>query len=1055
MAQTEIGELQVLITAQADKFNSEIANVQSQIKALSSSVGKSTNKITAKTVAMGSIISKAFTTAISAISTQVDQAITRLDALNNFPKVMGNLGISADASESAINKLSDALQGLPTSLSDAALSVQRFASVNSNVQASTDMFLALNNAILAGGAPTEQQATALEQLTQAYSKGKPDAMEWRAMLSAMPAQMKQIATAMGYTSTAIGGDFQSALTNGEITMDDFMKTVMKLNNEGIDGFASFEEQARTATGGVQTSIKNMKIAIQRAIADIMNAIGQLNISGFFNKIAEVIGNVGTYIAAFVKIVKEAVAWLGALFGGSGSTSGIVKETASVNSNMAGVAGNTSSVASGLDSANKAAKKLKGTLASFDEMNVLSEKSDNGSDGAAGGAGGGNWAEYEWDASNITKGSDKVEKAFEKLKKIIDEVFGNLDFDKIGKSFVRFKNDVEKALKPVGKILKDLWNDYLKPFITWTGNELLPAFLNAVGGAIQFIGSILGTFWDNFLKPFVDNFLAPIAQWTGGIIVSVLNAIGESLRSIASNQVALDGIVATIVTLASVVAAAKISTAISGLSALIPSLISGITGAITTFTSAYTAGLSLSSAFGAVAASSNGLVAGIAGLGQSFMTFVEAVCSPVGIAVLAVAAAITAVVTAVEAFKTAQMVADANTKTYITSEQLAEQISRSRTHAVEGEKAAMDALSAAIMGVNTANLDLVNAEENLRSSTTNLQQSASENNMTTEEAINWYKSLDGDLSKLDDKHLALAKSVATYESAQDRLTAATQNLKEAQSEQKSQEDSLYDAQQRELRALLDEQAQVLANKGDWEGLSKMLVELADNEYDFVDSQGNTVRRSREEMAYLTSGVADDIATSYKEWDNVWKEFPFSVRESADDIVRYLTQAGNSVRVSVCEVGGNLGQGLIDGVNGKSKATWNAGYSLGQNLVSGLKAGTDSHSPSKAAKEIGGFVGQGLILGMEKEENPVKKAAQALGEVVTDNITPLSNLDISIPDFNVNKILSSNETIDFSNLAEIETKPVHVTVNVGEETLVDKIINGINDLAFLENRSVINV
>ncbi|ARD67831.1 hypothetical protein B2M23_20820 [Eubacterium limosum] len=88
---------------------------------------------------------------MNAISASMDAAIKRTDIMNNFPKVMSNMGISAEASQAAITKMSDKLTGLPTSIDAAASSVQRFTSKNNDVGKSTDMFLALNNALLAGG----------------------------------------------------------------------------------------------------------------------------------------------------------------------------------------------------------------------------------------------------------------------------------------------------------------------------------------------------------------------------------------------------------------------------------------------------------------------------------------------------------------------------------------------------------------------------------------------------------------------------------------------------------------------------------------------------------------------------------------------------------------------------------------------------------------------------------------------------------------------------------------------------------------------------------------
>ena len=85
------------------------------------------------------------------ISGQFGSAISRLDTMNNYPKVMSNLGIAEDQANASIKVLSEGLKGLPTTLNDAVSSVQNFTSVNGSVGKSTKMFLALNNAILAGG----------------------------------------------------------------------------------------------------------------------------------------------------------------------------------------------------------------------------------------------------------------------------------------------------------------------------------------------------------------------------------------------------------------------------------------------------------------------------------------------------------------------------------------------------------------------------------------------------------------------------------------------------------------------------------------------------------------------------------------------------------------------------------------------------------------------------------------------------------------------------------------------------------------------------------------
>ena len=219
---------------------------------------------------LGSLgIAKLVETAFNMIRNSMDDAISRLDTMNNFPKVMSNLGISAKDSQKAIDKLTQGLRGLPTTLDAGALAVQRFTSKNGDVNKSTEYFLALNNAILAGGASSEIQSTAIEQLSQSYAKGKPDMMEWRSIMTAMPAQLKQVAIAMGYVDAdGLGED----LREGNVSMEEFMETLVRLDKEGSANFKSFQEQAKNATGGIRTNITNMKTAIARGVANIINSL---------------------------------------------------------------------------------------------------------------------------------------------------------------------------------------------------------------------------------------------------------------------------------------------------------------------------------------------------------------------------------------------------------------------------------------------------------------------------------------------------------------------------------------------------------------------------------------------------------------------------------------------------------------------------------------------------------------------------------------------------------------------------------------------------------------
>lgn len=256
------------------------------INNLKSSTGNAFSQI--KNIVAGLGIDKLISASFNIINNSIDGAISRLDTLNNYPKVMSNLGVASDDAKKSIEKMSDKLSGLPTTLDQGALAVQRFTSKNSDVGKSTDYFLALNNALLAGGSSADIQSTALEQLSQSYAKGKPDMMEWRSIQTAMPAQLNQVAQAFGMTSDQLG----EALRNGKISMDDFMNKIVELNQNGTGEFQSFEEQARNSTGGIATSITVAKTQVVKGVADIISKIDELLKNEGLGGIGEIISNLG-------------------------------------------------------------------------------------------------------------------------------------------------------------------------------------------------------------------------------------------------------------------------------------------------------------------------------------------------------------------------------------------------------------------------------------------------------------------------------------------------------------------------------------------------------------------------------------------------------------------------------------------------------------------------------------------------------------------------------------------------------------------------------------------
>lgn len=270
----------------------------------------------AKVGAVAGITSNVFSKVASVVTSSLGSAVDRADQMNNFPKVMKNLGYSATDAAASIKKISDALDGLPTTSSAMTGMVQQLAPLTSNLDEATDIALAFNNAMLAGGASTMEQENALTQYTQMLSAGKVDMQAWRSIQAAMPGQLNQVAEAMmgaGHNAN----DLYEAMKDGKYSFDDFNKAVMDLNQNGFGKYASFAQQAKDATQGIGTAMENVKNRVAKAVQKVIDAVGVENIAGAINRFSSQFGKVGDAAAGMVTDVKkkfsEAGKWITGLY----------------------------------------------------------------------------------------------------------------------------------------------------------------------------------------------------------------------------------------------------------------------------------------------------------------------------------------------------------------------------------------------------------------------------------------------------------------------------------------------------------------------------------------------------------------------------------------------------------------------------------------------------------------------------------------------------------------------------------------------------------------------
>lgn len=270
-------------------------SVQAVLSAYDKNLSSTFNKATqtannfgtqVKSVVAGLGITKALSVATNLLSSSLDGAITRYDTLHSYPKVMKSLGYSTEDAESSVAKLNSAVQGLPTSLADIVSSAQKLTSVTGNMDKATDTAIALNNALLASSASTEDVSRAQLQYSQMLAKGKVDMQSWQTLVETMNPALVKVSKQLGITDGDISKLYDS-LKDGSITFEQFNDALIHCNNES----GGFAETALEASRSIRTGVTNIKSAVQNLEVAVIGSVNNIIDSQGFGGILDILDKV--------------------------------------------------------------------------------------------------------------------------------------------------------------------------------------------------------------------------------------------------------------------------------------------------------------------------------------------------------------------------------------------------------------------------------------------------------------------------------------------------------------------------------------------------------------------------------------------------------------------------------------------------------------------------------------------------------------------------------------------------------------------------------------------
>lgn len=295
---SQVGEATISLKFDTKELAAGMSSAEKTVESAGTSSGRKFGD--AWSVAAGALIAKGVAKITATISSQFDNAIARVDTLNNSQKVFNAMGYAADDVSKSMDTLTSYLDGLPTSMTSAVSNVQSLAASFGGIEKGTEVFIDMNNAGLAFGATSAQIDNAIAQLGQLSMDGPLDAQTWNSLRnSGFSPVFAAMAKEAGITVGELKEDFGA---DGTKTVGDFLNQLHKLGTEGGAGMESLSTLAKQNTSGIGTAFENVQNRIGKAIAKVIDYIGAENISGVINTIS-------SHFSDFADVVIGAIQWV--------------------------------------------------------------------------------------------------------------------------------------------------------------------------------------------------------------------------------------------------------------------------------------------------------------------------------------------------------------------------------------------------------------------------------------------------------------------------------------------------------------------------------------------------------------------------------------------------------------------------------------------------------------------------------------------------------------------------------------------------------------------------
>lgn len=246
---------------------------------------------------------------VQMVADSVQAAMSRLDTMDQFNRVMTTMTGSADEANAALERTNEIVAGTAFGLDTASKGVQAFVASGMEVSKATDTMGAWADSVAfytkGTNAELETVSSALQKMA---TKGNVTMEHLQMLLEAGIPAVQIYASAVGKSTEEV----TEQMSKGELKTDDFISAMNAAFETGTAGFPSIAGAAKDAGASWSGSIDNMNAAITRGVASILTAFDDMfdvkaGMVQFGKTLETIFKGVAENIETIIPIVTGAVA----------------------------------------------------------------------------------------------------------------------------------------------------------------------------------------------------------------------------------------------------------------------------------------------------------------------------------------------------------------------------------------------------------------------------------------------------------------------------------------------------------------------------------------------------------------------------------------------------------------------------------------------------------------------------------------------------------------------------------------------------------------------------